>query len=66
MNPDCMTLDELTAIVEDTRIHPYLRDYASHKASAMSARLAGRIASALVYEGVCEGIYRKLPNDLKW
>lgn len=40
--------------------------YASNKATAMRERLAGRINSALMYEGICERIYDSLPEYARW
>lgn len=43
-----------------------LANYASNKAAAMICRLDGRIADALVYEHICDGLYGMLPENCKW
>lgn len=40
--------------------------YASNKATAMSCRLRGDIQSALVYEGIADNIYQRLPAQARW
>lgn len=42
------------------------RAYASEKVAAMNARLQGRINDALHFESLCERIYQRIPNRLKW
>ncbi len=49
-----------TSIVGD------LAHYAANKATAMSCRLRGEIQSALIYEGICDRIYDRLPPDCRW
>ena len=36
--------------------------YASNKATAMSCRLRGDINAALMYEEICDRLYRQLPD----
>jgi hypothetical protein len=43
-----------------------LGGYASNKAAAISCRLSGDIQGAMVYESICDGIYDRLPADLRW
>jgi hypothetical protein len=43
-----------------------LRNYAANKATAMTARLAGNIDTALAYERICDAIYSRLPEYAKW
>ena len=43
-----------------------LAGYASNKATAMSCRVRGDIAAAMTYEGICDGIYERIPEDLRW
>jgi len=41
-------------------------NYAANKATAMRLRLGGKIAQAMVYEGICDSIYCHLPDYAKW
>lgn len=43
-----------------------LANYACSKAVAMRCRLEGKIGTALMYEGICDRIYDRLPTDLRW
>lgn len=43
-----------------------LAAYAASKATAMRCRLDGRIATALDYERVCDGLYERLPAFARW
>lgn len=43
-----------------------LANYASNKATAMRCRARGDIASAQMYENICERIYVGLPESAKW
>lgn len=43
-----------------------LANYACNKATAVSCRLRGDITAAQLYETVCENIYTRLPEDLRW
>jgi len=43
-----------------------LAAYAATKAAAMTCRVRGDIEAALVYELICEIIYKDLPVDLRW
>lgn len=43
-----------------------LAGYASNKATAISCRLRGDITSALMYEGIADRIYSKLPKSARW
>jgi hypothetical protein len=43
-----------------------LAAYACAKATAMTCRLEGKIAAALIYEKHCDMYYDSLPGDLKW
>lgn len=43
-----------------------LGNYAANKAAAMLCRTSGDIPGALVYEGICDRIYSKLPNFARW
>ena len=49
-----------------TAIARQLAHYASNKATAMGCRLRGDIGAALIYENICDGIYNRLPKDLRW
>lgn len=49
-----------------TRLAAQLGAYAINKATAMGCRLKGDISAALVYEQICDNIYKKLPADLRW
>lgn len=40
--------------------------YACNKAVAMQCRLRGEIDSATTYETICDQIYNRLPEDLRW
>lgn len=39
-----------------------LRGYAANKATAMQCRLDGKINAAIMYEGICDSIYKSLPS----
>jgi len=43
-----------------------LGNYAANKATAMRLRLGGKIAQAMVFEGICDSIYCRLPDYAKW
>lgn len=43
-----------------------LANYAANKATAMTCRLRGDIAAALVYERIADGIYQSLPDWARW
>ena len=43
-----------------------LAQYAANKAAAVGCRTRGEIASALVYEGICERIFDTLPAFSRW
>lgn len=43
-----------------------LANYASNKATAMQCRLRGDITTALRYEGICDRIYKALPEVAQW
>lgn len=49
-----------------TRLAQQLANYALHKTSAIQFRLDGKIVLAQNYETVCEQLYQKLPEDLRW
>lgn len=40
--------------------------YALNKAVAMRCRLEGNIETALMYEGIADRIYQRLPDTVKW
>jgi hypothetical protein len=40
--------------------------YASNKATAIELRLDGKIQDALMYEGICDRIYDRLPEYARW
>jgi hypothetical protein len=41
-------------------------NYAANKAAAMRCRLSGDVQTALMYEGICNRIYDKLPSYARW
>jgi hypothetical protein len=43
-----------------------LANYASNKATAMSLRMRGEIATAVIYEGIADTVYRQLPDWARW
>lgn len=43
-----------------------LANYASNKATAMQCRVRGDIPGALMYESICERIYKQLPEWAQW
>ena len=43
-----------------------LKHYAANKATAMGLRLAGKVADALQYEGICDRLYKQLPEFARW
>ncbi len=40
--------------------------YAANKSVAMKLRLDGNIQGAIVYENICDRIYRELPEYARW
>ena len=40
--------------------------YTANKATAMKCRLDGKIATALIYESICDTIYGRLPEWARW
>ncbi len=49
-----------------TRLACLLACYAMNKSVAQAERLSGRIQTALEYEGICERIYARIPDNFKW
>jgi hypothetical protein len=49
-----------------TRVASDLANYASNKATAMGCRVRGDIQTALMYEGICDRIYKSLPEWARW
>lgn len=49
-----------------TEVARDLGHYAWNKLTAMDCRRRGDISGARMYEGICERIYAKLPDDMKW
>lgn len=43
-----------------------LAAYAVNKATAMSCRGMGLIEAALVYESICDDIFKRLPPQARW
>lgn len=43
-----------------------LSGYAANKAIAQQLRIAGKIDTAMIYETICDRIYRELPGYAKW
>jgi len=43
-----------------------LAHYAINKATAMDCRSRGDVAAALIYEGICDRIYDRLPHYAQW
>lgn len=43
-----------------------LLNYAKMKQRASTERLDGRVSSALDYERMCDAIYVRLPENLRW
>jgi len=63
--------DKAAALIGDRRkgylaIAGHIRNYAVNKYVAMQCRTAGRVGAAIVYERICDMIYSKLPDDLRW
>jgi hypothetical protein len=63
VNLDAMFPDELEEAVP---VFESLANYARAKAKAMRERASGDIQGALQLEGICEDIYRHLPEWAKW
>lgn len=49
-----------------TTIVARVAGYAANKAAAIQCRLSGDISGAMTYEAICDAIYRRLPEDLRW
>ena len=65
------TRKDAAALIGDTRkgyttLAARCAAYAVNKATAMTCREAGKISSAQAYESICEQLYNKLPEDLRW
>ena len=43
-----------------------LRNYAANKATAMTLRAEGKIATALTHERICQRLYGDLPEFARW
>ena len=43
-----------------------LKNYAANKATAMTLRAEGKIATAVTYEQICERLYGDLPEFARW
>lgn len=43
-----------------------LAAYAANKAAEMRCREAGKMGGAESYNNICDNIYNRLPQDLKW
>ena len=43
-----------------------LRNYAANKATAMKLRAEGKIATAMIYEQICDRLYDDLPDFARW
>jgi hypothetical protein len=62
-NLDC---DDDKDLEELGRVMRALGDYAHKKATAMQARRAGAIDSALGFERSCDRLYESLPEWARW
>jgi hypothetical protein len=64
-NLDCCTIcpDAMRVLAS---VYDTYAQYAETKASAMDARLSGRIRDALALERRCDGLYRSLPQSARW
>jgi hypothetical protein len=51
---------------EAKKICGTLACYAVAKACAISLRLEGEVARAVVYEEACDLAYERLPSDVRW
>lgn len=49
-----------------TTIAGRLAGYAANKATAMTCRARGDIQAASVYECICDSIYERIPEDIRW
>jgi hypothetical protein len=43
-----------------------IRNYLWNKVTAMTCREEGKIAEALMYEDICDKIYKQLPHKIRW
>jgi hypothetical protein len=43
-----------------------LCNYAENKATAQMCRARGDIGTAQIYETICDGIYKRLPQSVRW
>lgn len=43
-----------------------LANYAINKSAAVQCRARGDVVAAMGYELVCDRIYKRLPEDLRW
>lgn len=79
-NLDCMSYSELLSYAALCRFRVYslgpyneesatllkLMNYATLKATAVYFRECGEIVQALLYEEMCETVYKWLPENAKW
>jgi len=79
-NPDCFLdsadLIPIAARLRDERLAVdgefgqgvalLLETYCVHKSGAMAYRLAGIMTTACWHESICDQIYRKLPESIRW
>jgi hypothetical protein len=40
--------------------------YITYKIKARKARKAGSIRTAIIYEDICDKLYKTIPEELKW
>jgi hypothetical protein len=62
-NPDVMEVSDLDKAEDVFRL---LANYCHLKTQAIVCRKRGFVASALIYEKECDGIYKDLPVEYKW
>ena len=81
LNLDSMSPDSLWNLHDGIKRHPRLAarelactvnaarcmaNYAANKAVAMKLRSSGSVQRALVYEEICDQLYKELPEGLRW
>jgi hypothetical protein len=65
-NLDGLFPEDLDVIAQDYTRPRFYCEYAHQKARAMRLREKGRIVKALREEGICETLYRAMPEGFRW
>jgi hypothetical protein len=64
--PNLDTIDDVKELNELSNVFLFLSRFARHKASAVRARLNGRLNLAIENENICDSYYKSLPESVRW